>query len=87
MVDWDTWHETQDKEYEMEKARDVDGRHTPWRIGRPPHDTFVEVLVHGGSGEVAVAKGVWGDPDKGVKPHWKTPDGTCYDCTWAVMWR
>lgn len=61
----------------------------PWRRDKAPHDVFVEVMPRRGHGyKILVAKAVWGDPTKGILPHWELENGTVlFHASAFQLWR
>lgn len=56
-----------------------------WNQGNPPHMRLVEVEY---GDKFQLARAVWGDPDKGVLPHWELNDGkVLVDYCLITKWR
>lgn len=61
----------------------------PWRRDKPPHDTMIEVMPRRGHGyKIIKAKAIYGDPNKGVLPHWELEDGSAlFNPNAFELWR
>lgn len=55
-----------------------------WQTGKPPHKVVVEVEYNG---IIVQARAIWGDPDKGVLPHWEMSDGVLIGPDAFTRWR